>query len=45
MFRVRHFPFTPEGDGLTESGESSYRLTGWFIAGVGVVLLLIGLTW
>ncbi len=39
-FRRRHWPFHPEGNGLTEEGEYSYRVLGVFflITGVGLVL-------
>lgn len=41
MFRVRHFPFHPSGDGLTEGGEQSYIWIGRLIVGTGVLLLII----
>ena len=34
MFWIRHFPLA-SGDGLTESGEQTYRY-------VGVIILLVG---
>lgn len=44
MFRVRSAPFAADGDGLTASGEESYRRLGLFHLLMGVGLTLISLT-
>ena len=44
MFRIRYFPPSPNGDGLTEEGENSYKWHGWFIIATGVIMLLVALT-
>ena len=44
MFRIRHTPFPPSGDGLTDEGERSYRKLGFTMLISGVLVALYGLS-
>ena len=39
-FQIRNFPFVLGNDGLTEAGESSYRMQGTFLMIVGYLIIV-----
>jgi len=39
-FQIRNFPFVLGNDGLTEAGESSYRMQGTFLMVVGYLIIV-----
>mgnify|MGYP006276478061 CR=1 FL=1 len=39
-FRIANFPFAPHDDGLTEAGETPYRVRGLILIAAGLLFII-----